>query len=157
MNQLLYDDEELAQMLADEELAYSLSYGRENKFGYEVKDFEFDDAKYAQMLADEELAHRLSQMIIAPIIDQKLGEIIETTDTFYRFYCPHGCGVLIEVPKDQINCTIFRCGEDDNGKQIGQHITEEQASALKLDRGCSRQFRMIRTGSTYKIEKCTGF
>ena len=49
----------------------------------------------------------------------------------YYFECPN-CGLVIQVPQDQINCQKFVCGVwKETGQQVYQHIPESEALRIK--------------------------
>jgi len=73
----------------------------------------------------------------------------------YYFLCPHeDCGLLIEVPKNEINCKIFRHAVyKDNLKPIHPHSDKITCEGLKNSNkvfGCGKPF--IFDGE--KVEKC---
>jgi hypothetical protein len=68
--------------------------------------------------------------------------------------CPH-CGLKIVVPKNEINCTIFRHGalKVDLEKQMYQHLPEFECKRMKeedLIYGCGKPFRF--DGNS--VQKC---
>ena len=54
--------------------------------------------------------------------------------------CPH-CGIDIEIV--EINCGIFICGVDKNGKQIDPHLPKEQCEKLNDIYGCKNSFKYM--------------
>ena len=79
------------------------------------------------------------------------------TDDLYIMTCPH-CTMVSICLKTELNCKIFRCGIfKASFGQIGQHLTEEHARALKnadLIYGCSCQY-MVDLNKGFVIA-CTG-
>jgi hypothetical protein len=71
----------------------------------------------------------------------------------YQFLCPH-CNTAIQVLKDAINCTIFRCGVwKQNGQPIAPHTSRQECERLvneNLIFGCGNPFKF--DGIT--VEKC---
>ena len=65
-------------------------------------------------------------------------------ESSYFINCPH-CGIDIEILKNEINCTIFRCGKYKlNGQQINPHLPKEECDRLKqndLIWGCGKPFK----------------
>ena len=68
-------------------------------------------------------------------------------DNTYIFECPH-CSVTIQVGIQQINCSIFRCGEYKNTRmQIPPHLSKEKCDALieqDLVYGCAKPFKFFK-------------
>lgn len=63
----------------------------------------------------------------------------------YYFECPHSdCGLMIQVPKNQVNCRIFRHAVyKDTGEQINPHTPREVCDKLRNSGsiyGCGRPF-----------------
>lgn len=71
-------------------------------------------------------------------------------EAFYLFECPH-CNAMIQVMKDEVNCSIFRHGIlKSNGQQINPHSPKdycEDLIKLELANGCCMPFRLLK-GST---------
>ena len=61
----------------------------------------------------------------------------------FIFECPW-CGVTIVVPKGQINCQKFVCGQfKSSGEQVHQHINEQEAKRIRdsnIAWGCINPF-----------------
>jgi len=63
---------------------------------------------------------------------------------YYETYCPH-CAGAIQIPKDGLNCRIFRHGvyRADPDMQIGPHAPETECERLVAEGliyGCGRPF-----------------
>jgi len=67
-------------------------------------------------------------------------------DNCYVFNCPH-CDSLIQVEKNQVNCTIFRHGQyKSTGEQIPPHSSKEICDSLvkqNLIYGCGKPFKLL--------------
>jgi hypothetical protein len=79
----------------------------------------------------------------------------------HHYSCPNpSCGCLIFIAPGEENCRIVRCGVDrTTGAQIGQHLSEEAASALVASgaiRGCGKQARLAAGSGPTRLEACTG-
>jgi hypothetical protein len=74
-------------------------------------------------------------------------------DNFYLFCCPY-CQIYITVLKNEINCTIFRCGVyKKSGLPVAPHTSKQDCDLLRsndLIYGCSRPFKF--DGVT--VQKC---
>ena len=83
-----------------------------------------------------------------------MGDIThdKESDTFY-FNCPH-CGNMIQVPRNEIRCTIFRHAVFKNGmKFVPPHASEKECQRwLKEDLvyGCAKPFKF----DGKKVEIC---
>ena len=78
-------------------------------------------------------------------------------DTYIVFDCPH-CGELTLVYKKEINCQIFRHAIYKNSyNQVNPHLNKKLCEYLSrngLIYGCSKPFKIIISGNSYKVEKC---
>lgn len=97
------------------------------------------------------------------LAEQKLGQIHHEDSRNYRFYCPYGCGQIIEVSKTPehdsgVYCGIFHCGRMADGSTIPQHASDAQIEQWrkegKLKTKCGYQFKMTKVGTSYIIDKC---
>jgi len=77
---------------------------------------------------------------------------------YYLFKCPH-CNIDIQVMKNEVNCTIFRCGIlKDSCRQISPHETKmncDQYIKKESIFGCGNPFRLIKiNGVVDHVEIC---
>ena len=88
----------------------------------------------------------------------------DAKENIYMFLCPH-CKLLIEVEKNQINCSIFRHGYYFNivnekiilGNQLEPHASKEKCDFLIAENkiiGCGKPFRMKKNNDEYYVEIC---
>jgi len=70
---------------------------------------------------------------------------INNADSIVIYHCPH-CSINIGVKKNEIFCTIFRCGVyKSNNEQISPHSSKEVCDELvakNLIIGCGGPFRI---------------
>jgi hypothetical protein len=79
---------------------------------------------------------------------------VPAPDPFYVFDCPH-CGMVVQVPRDGLNCQIFRLGvfRSNPDEQIPPHASRAECERLLqegLIYGCGRPF-IYRGGATAQI------
>ena len=85
-------------------------------------------------------------------------------ENIYVFSCPH-CKLLIEVEKNQINCSIFRHGNYFNlvngniilGNQLEPHCPKEKCDILFKENkivGCGKPFKLTKKNNDYYVEIC---
>lgn len=81
--------------------------------------------------------------------------IYNSEDRTYVFNCPH-CGNLVQVAKNEVNCTIFRHAiMKDNREQINPHSSKEFCDMVvekELVYGCAKPFRLISNSHQEVIE-----
>ena len=128
-----------------------------------------EDAELAMQLHEEELKLRFNpEPKDIPIEEQKIGKVYFENVMNWYFFCPYGCGQLIEVSKapeadSGIYCGIFHCGRyiNDTGKTvpIPQHAKDDQIEewreARRLVTPCGFQFCIRVEGRTLVIEQCS--
>ena len=167
----------------DEEESYrlALAISQQDDFDY------FTQAKEQQRLMDEGMALALrlqdeetkshARYVADSTIDNPDRIKIQVVDgvRLIRYRCPHGfcggrcaggahglCGGTIETLESEIACTIFRHGMTMDGKQIGQHLSEEAAAQLlaggTIRQGCCcKQYYLEKIGDDiYRAVCCTG-
>lgn len=70
---------------------------------------------------------------------------------YYYFSCPH-CGIHIQVPKNQVNCQIFRCGVyKESMQQLPPHANRQLCDKVLeegLIWGCGRPFKFDKVRAT---------
>ena len=79
--------------------------------------------------------------------------IHDTVDNIFYFKCPH-CGLMCQVPRNEINCTIFRHAIFKKNMQfVPPHASQSECEKwLKNDEvwGCAKPFRF----NGNKVEIC---
>ena len=113
------------------------------------------------MEIDQEITAIMSEIIQK--ID-KSSVMVILDDKTYMFHCPH-CEMLIQVPFDQVNCSIFRHGYYYNKvgnkiiltNQMNPHERKEECDRLVKENkviGCGKPFRLVNKNKGYIVESC---
>jgi hypothetical protein len=90
--------------------------------------------------------------------------VFDEKQNIYTFPCPH-CNLLVQVERNQINCSIFRHGyfftNVNNkiilGNQLEPHASKERCESLAKENkiiGCGKPFRLNKQKDDYHVAIC---
>ena len=165
------------QRLMDEGMALALRLQDEETKSHAKQQRLMDEGMALALRLQDEETKSHARYVADSTIDNPDRIKIQVVDgvRLIRYRCPHGfcggrcaggahglCGGTIETLESEIACTIFRHGMTMDGKQIGQHLSEEAAAQLlaggTIRQGCCcKQYYLEKIGDDiYRAVCCTG-